>query len=347
MEHPYRNRPATAFWRSAVAGAPGGVVEPVTELPFTLSPADAVATAGSCFAQHISRHLRARGWNTLRTEAPPEAEAGAEGYALFSANYGNIYTARHLRRLFEEAFGHSEPLEVAWRRPDGAFVDALRPRLSAAGFASREAVAAAREEHLAAVRAVFEGCDVLVLTLGLVEAWMDRRDGTAWPLAPGIVAAPEEAGHAVFHQSGFAEVREDLFAFLDALREVNEAARVVLTVSPVPLAATGTGAHVLAASSYGKAVLRAVAEEAARRPGVAYFPSYEMVTGPHAAGRAFGPDLRSVRPEMVAEVMAAFERHVMGGAPGAAPARRTRRDGAYAALLGTVCDEDALDPDAV
>jgi hypothetical protein len=90
-----------------------------------------------------------------------------------------------------------------------------------------------------------------------------------------------------------------------------------------------------------------VAEEAARRPGIAYFPSYEMVTGPHAAGRAFGPDLRSVRPEMVAEVMAAFERHMMGGAPAMSPSRpRPRDDAAYAALLGTVCDEDALDPDA-
>jgi hypothetical protein len=37
---------------------------------------------------------------------------------------------------------------------------------------------------------------------------------------------------------------------------------------------------------------------------------------------------------------------MMGGAPGPAPARRPRGDGAYAALLGTVCDEDALDPDA-
>jgi hypothetical protein len=49
---------------------------------------------------------------------------------------------------------------------------------------------------------------------------------------------------------------------------------------------------------------------------------------------------------MVAEVMAAFERHMMGGAPAMSPARPRPRDDAYAALLGTVCDEDALDPDA-
>jgi hypothetical protein len=356
MEHPYRHRPATAFWRSAVAGA--AEVDPVTEMAVRIAPGDAVATAGSCFAQHIARHLRERGFRVLRTEAPPEGTDPREGYALFSANHGNIYTARHMRRLFEEAYGLAEPRDIAWRRPDGAVVDALRPRLIPAGFPDAAAMRAARAAHLAALREVFEGCDVFILTLGLIEAWVDRRDGTAFPLPPGIVAEPTDPEAIGFHQFSPEEVRADLAAFLDGLAEVNPAVRCVITVSPVPLVATATGQHVLAASTYGKAVLRVAAEEAARRPATAYFPAYEIVTGPQARD-AFAADLRSVAPETVARVMALFERHAMAGAPAALPAAAPRLaaqagppalsaegDAAYAALLNTVCDEEALDPEA-
>jgi hypothetical protein len=374
MEHPYRNLPDTAFWRRAVAGAPDGLVDPVSPLPFAIGPADAVATAGSCFAQHIARHLRDRGFRVLRTEAAPEGE-DSEGYGLYAANYGNIYTVRHMLRLFEEAYGLFVPRATAWRRPDGRFVDPFRPRLVPEGFADEAGVAAARAAHLDAVRRVFEECDVLVLTLGLTEGWIDARDGAAFPLPPGVVAAPPEPGTCVFHDFTVDEVRADLTAFLEGLRDVNPAVRCVLTVSPVPLAATYTGAHVLAATTHAKAVLRVAAGEAARRlPGVAYFPSYEVVTGPHAAGHAFGPDLRSVAPATVARVMALFERHAMAATPAAprpvpvapvpvAPRPAAPRpiaprpvpvrsaasiaeaEAAQDRLVNIVCDEEALDPD--
>jgi hypothetical protein len=50
-------------------------------------------------------------------------------------------------------------------------------------------------------------------------------------------------------------------------------------VSPVPLAATATDAHVLPATIYSKSVLRAVAGELANEfRNVDYFPSYEIIT---------------------------------------------------------------------
>ena len=82
---------------------------------------------------------------------------------------------------------------------------------------------------------------------------------------------------------------------------------MLLTVSPVPLTATASGAHVLAATTYSKAVLRAVAGDfAAAHDDVDYFPSYELVTTWAQTERAFADNLRSVRPEMVARVMSVF-----------------------------------------
>ena len=68
-----------------------------------------IATAGSCFAQHIGRALRGRGLGYLDLEPPPafltEDEANRLGYGLYSCRYGNIYTVRQLLQLFQEAHG--------------------------------------------------------------------------------------------------------------------------------------------------------------------------------------------------------------------------------------------------
>ena len=55
-------------------------------------------------------------------------------------------------------------------------------------------------------------------------------------------------------------------SFIDALREVNPGRKAVLTVSPIPLVwGARRDAHVLAATTYSKSVLRVAAEMLTRR----------------------------------------------------------------------------------
>ncbi|HEX3942955.1 MAG TPA: hypothetical protein VHW69_02600, partial [Rhizomicrobium sp.] len=61
MSNPYSTLPDRAFWRRAVSSVDAAKFDPVTEVPFTIAPGDKVATAGSCFAQHISRTLAKEG----------------------------------------------------------------------------------------------------------------------------------------------------------------------------------------------------------------------------------------------------------------------------------------------
>lgn len=105
-------------------------------------------------------------------------------------------------------------------------------------------------------------------------------------------------------------VRDDLFAFINALRQVNAGCRIILTVSPVPLIATYANAHVRCSTTYSKSVLRVAAEEASERfPSVAYFPSYEIIVGHYNKGAYFEPDLRSVTAAGVDHVMRCFFRN--------------------------------------
>jgi len=88
--------------------------------------------------------------------------------------------------------------------------------------------------------------------------------------------------------------------------------QVVVTTSPIPLLATFTDRDVVAANTYSKSVLRAVAEDlAAAHPNVHYFPSYEIVMNSDR-GAAWADDGRHVQPEVVNHIMSLFQRHFVG-----------------------------------
>jgi hypothetical protein len=310
---PYSDLPAHQFWRNAVSSLPHSDVDPVVSARFQFTRESAIATAGSCFAQHISEWLQRIGFNFLVTESDevlPLREARRRGFGVFSARFGNIYTARQLLQLFERAYGVLHPADEAWLRPDGRHVDPFRPQIEPDGFASPEAVMQARVAHFHAVRAMFESLDVFVFTLGLTEAWQSKIDGAVFPLAPGVAGGIPDPSRYEFVNFEVAEVVADLERFIPLLARINPKARLILTVSPVPLIATYESQHVLVSTTYSKSVLRAAAGQiSSKHQHCAYFPSYEIVTGNHARGAYFESDLRNVNAAGVDHVMRLFLRH--------------------------------------
>jgi hypothetical protein len=302
--HPYGSQPARAFWSRSVSA--GFVAADMTDAREPLlRRGDRVVSAGSCFASNMIPWLEGSGLRYVKTEEPHPAFAHLPenlGYRSFSAAYGNVYTARHLRQLWERATGRFAPLEDRWHQ-DGAVIDPFRPGLRYPAQSDEE-FDLLRRAHLRAVLDAFASATVFVFTLGLTEAWESTLDGAVYPACPGTVAGQFDPSRHRFHNFSAEEVRGDLVAFIGQLRETNAAVRVILTVSPVPLIATATAQHVVVASSYSKAVLRvAAAEAAASMPEVSYFPALEIVTGPQAPHDYLAEDRRSVTHAGVAAVM--------------------------------------------
>jgi len=351
-DHPYRRLPEAAYWRRAVANK-GPAIDPLAGDFLALDPADKVATAGSCFAQNIARYLKKSGFHFLVTESAhpilPAAVAERHGYGLYSARFGNIYTARQLLQLFDRAYGVFAPAEDTWPASDGGgVVDPFRPTIEPGGYASEAELRADRDHHLGKVRKMFETLDIFVFTLGLTEGWESVKDGAVFPLCPGVSGGRFDPARHRFHNFRVSEVIADLTAFIAKLRGVNPGARIIFTVSPVPLAATMSGNHVLAATTYSKSVLRAAAQEVVEtHDGVFYFPSYEIISGAPAAARYFAEDMRNVTEEGVAHVMSVFLRHAAGIEPAeAAPAAHAEPDPTIAAArewVEVMCDEALLD----
>ncbi|WP_386685121.1 GSCFA domain-containing protein [Loktanella sp. R86503] len=337
--NPYKTQPPKAFWKTAVAARHMADMQDLWT-PLALQKADRVATAGSCFAQHIGRNLALRGANYMDMEpAPPvfadAAQARDWGYGVFSGRYGNIYTTRQLVQLFDEAHGNRTPVERVWQKGDRYF-DALRPSVDPVGQDSPDTVIALREKHLAAVRAMFADLDLFVFTMGLTEGWEARADGTMYPMAPGTLAGSHDSEKYVFHNLRHAEILADMTGFRDRLLSVNPEARMLLTVSPVPLTATATQDHVLPATVYSKSVLRAVAGELAEDyDDITYFPSYEIISSHPMQGMFFNPDKRTVNQFGVDLVMQQFFSGPL--------AEEFSTAQAAAAPVDLICDEEKLE----
>ena len=344
---PYKGLPAGQYWRQSMAETAPDVIDPVLSAPFTISPQDKVATAGSCFAQHIAKNLTLRGFNYYVAEGAPKAIpadiAYKYNYGVFSARFGNLYTARQLLQLIDRAYGRFTPAEKPWQHGDRWF-DPFRPSVETEGYVSLAHYEADLQHHLACVRTLFETLDVFVFTLGLTETWMSREDGAVFPVAPGCGYGAADMAKYKFHNFSVGEVVADMTAFLARLKEVNPKARVVITVSPVPLIATYEHRHVLVSTTYSKSVLRVAADEIERaRQHVLYFPSYEIITGPHGSGKYYGPDLRDIHPKGVDHVMRVFFKH-LSSEP------LDTRDAAKAASVSAplrsatdiICDEELL-----
>lgn len=318
--NPYSSLPPTAFWsRSSGRNYTGeGLVRSARAL---LSPGDRVVSAGSCFAAELVPYLEAQSYEYVRTEYTNhlfrEIEAENFSYSKFSAGYGNIYTARQLLQLVQRCLGTFEPIESVWRAGD-LFIDPFRPGLRYASRSMRE-FELLRKQHLDACVKAFQNCDTLIFTLGLTEAWRSSEDGAVFPACPGTVAGEFDSSRHEFVNFSTAEVVEDTRKAIVLLRTLNSKLRIILTVSPVPLVATASGNHVVPATMYSKSVLRVAAEEIARTTDdVTYFPSYEIVTGPHLGLDRFEDNRRSVKRECVDEVMRIFFMHC--DLPGARPA---------------------------
>lgn len=313
ISSPYENLAKTAFWRSGVAEAspyqPEGIYSKKWNIPYEYK----IATAGSCFAQHISRELKQNGFNVLDMEpAPydlPKKLHNKFGFSMYSARYGNIYTTQQLLQLAKEVVGKFTPADTVWEK-DGRFYDALRPAVEPSGYASVAELTAHRKHHLSKVEELFSTMDLFIFTLGLTEAWVHKESGTVYPTAPGTIAGAYDKNKYIFKNYSFIEVMKAFTQFLGIIRSIREdrsTPKVLLTVSPVPLTATASGKHVLQATTYSKSVLRAVAGEfASNHENIDYFPSYEIITNQAAKGEFYESNLRSVRSDGVEVVMNTF-----------------------------------------
>jgi hypothetical protein len=348
----YENLNNYSFWSKAVGVVPISEVNPVVKIDtkFKIGREDKVVSAGSCFAQRISSYLANNGFNyKIYESAHPilgEDTAKEFNYSIYSARYGNIYTARQLLQLFKRAFGLFEHKNDYWVDKRGNFVDPFRPFIQPNGYKSSEEVVLDRVQHLKCVREMFQDMDYFVFTLGLTECWISDEDGVVYPICPSVVS--NNTSSFSFKNLTVEEVVNDISEFNELLLKINKNAKIVLSVSPVPLTATAIDQHVLISNTYSKAVLRVACEGIVNRhDNVSYFPSFEIIDGSFNMGKYFDENKRTINSLGVNHVMRVLaETYLTQDACKHSEPKKTIEDNSFLELqklTNVICDEVAYE----
>ena len=240
-----------------------------------------ITAFGSCFAANISNWLSERNFRVLN-----KAEDATRAYVVTMGE--GMVNSFVIRQQFEWAWENKVFGQALWH-----------------GYKAEEY--GYDEEVRLETKRIFDETDVFILTFGLSEVWYDEPTGNVfWRTIPKDAYDPKR--HK-FRLSTVEENRENIRAIYDLIRRYKPEAKVIVTLSPVPLIATFRDVSCITANSVSKATLRVAIDEVVRdvrdEGQMFYWPSYELVADVFRS--PYKADRRHVRPVVLNYIMRLFE----------------------------------------
>lgn len=274
---------------------------------FVLAEDARVFCIGSCFARNVEEHLIYLGIEVLskrvvcpKTESPIRPNG-------FLNKFTTPSIANELTWLID-------PVEVDSLLVEGehGYIDhQLAPGIPPVSLErARERRAFVTGDYFTRIR----DADVIIITLGLIEAWQDTTTGIYWNATPSLWEIKRNPGRFVFEQTNYETNMLHLNRANEVLKAINPDVRIVITVSPVPLNTTFSGQDIALANCYSKSVLRSVAQAFAdQNENADYFPSYEIISMSPRDAAFSSVDFAHVNDSHVGAVMECFAKAYMGG----------------------------------
>ena len=239
-----------------------------------------ITAFGSCFATHITRWLKIHRYDVNADDLEIDAHI-----IRFGEGMVNSFAIHEQFRWALEGVSLEEGL---W-------------------FGEHKEIALPTEEIREATRRILVRTKVFILTLGLSEIWFDKVTGRAfWRAIPSHLF---DASRHAFRVSTVEENLANLRSVCDLIATHVPGAKVIVTLSPIPLMATFRPVSCVTANAVSKSILRVAIDELVRegRPGLHYFPSYEIVKDLFVD--PFQDDNRHLKPEVIEFIMQTFVRH--------------------------------------
>lgn len=244
-----------------------------------------IAAIGSCFAAELARALKAKNLNVGQFD--DSQDIAYSHMVRVSAGLENTFAMlQHLEFALEGRDLRSD----LWVDRDGRPLDISEP--------TREAV-----------KSFYSSTDVFIFTFGLSEIWCDAESGEPfWRAIP--VKRFDSRKHA-FRLSTVDENRTNIVRIANLIWKHNQTAKIIFTLSPVPLIATFRPHSCMTANEVSKATLRVAIDEAmaelAPQGQAYYWPSYEFVRCYFK--HAYMADGRHIKPEIVNRIIDLFFRY--------------------------------------
>jgi hypothetical protein len=246
---------------------------------FQLKQTDRFFTIGSCFARNVERQLIARGMDVLNTTCRIDGSLYSNGGSAARNSALNAYTPHSMRDLVRFA-ARDDWQSVGTLQVDeqgNSWCDML---LAGLRYLSPEELLGVREQLRNTYLSLAQA-DVCILTLGYTESWYDEEHRMFTNRSPAGARQTSRYGDRFsFFNADASAVQTALEDIIEAIgMQTQNRAKIILTVSPVPMSGTYTPMDVICANTYSKSTLLTSARQVANKfDHVDYFPSYEYVT---------------------------------------------------------------------
>jgi hypothetical protein len=226
-----------------------------------------IASIGTCFAEKFAYFMKEQGYNYVCTEDDALAA---------SANWGRVYTIPNLLQIIHYSIDSTYPI-VLEKSKHGWF-DPLRESKVAYFQNKKEAEENIRAHRRASYQA-FTTCEVLIITVGQNEAWVDTQNNKVWAKRPPQDVLALRQQEFIVKEFSFTENIAALREAIESLFSINPEVKCLFTVSPVASHATFSDIDIISQSFANKCLLRSVVEEVVKSKSdrLFYFPSFEMV----------------------------------------------------------------------
>ena len=241
---------------------------------------------GSCFASHVSRYLINKKYSVF------DKRLGQNQHIIrYGEGMANTFTV--LEQLLW-AFENKDIEKNTWY---------YSPKETATSDDQM------RQDTLRALNLV----DVFIITIGLSEVWYNKINKQVfWKAIPA--SEYDETKHG-FRVSSVEENTMNLENIYSIIKKHLPHAKVIFTLSPIPLVATFRNQSCITANSISKSILRVALDNVITKykdnKDVYYFPSYEIVS--QFFVDPFKDDNRHLKDEYVIKIMELFEMNYCNG----------------------------------
>ena len=278
---------------------------PTINPKFKIPKGSKIFTIGSCFAREIEDRISNEYDMCIRNFTLPEHPFKTYHWGTLPVSHLlNEYNLGTIHQRIVNACNDSK-IEGGLVQRDGEFKDLLlhiwaEPK-------SKNIIDNFRfliNEYYSNIKSA----DVIVITLGLIECWYDTVDCIYLNTAPSQSDITNEPSRYHFCELSYEDTSNLLNKCVAQINKNNPRAKILLTVSPVPLEATFSGSNCIVASFNAKAILRASINYVTDiYDNVDYFPSYEIVQSRGCQG--FTEDNTHVNQESINAVFKVFDNY--------------------------------------